>query len=97
MCLRRGINHRLSLLERKLSRIMSDQDTLNAFVARIGDAVTSIKAEIDGLKNQPGSAGLDFTALDTAVASVEGLEPAPAAPAVGATGATGSDVPPPAA
>lgn len=66
-------------INQELESIMADQDTLNAYVARLGVAVAAIRDEIDMLKNQPGSASLDFSGLESAVAGVEGLE-APAAP-----------------
>jgi hypothetical protein len=58
---------------------MSNQDTLNAYVAELGDSATKIAAEIQALKDQvanlPGEVPLDFTALDTAVKALDALEP----------------------
>jgi len=71
----------LAVIDRKLTIIMADQEILNAYVARLGAAVSAIKDEIDALKNQPGSAALDFTGLESAVAGVEGLEPPSDTPA----------------
>ena len=70
----------LDRIERKLEVIMADQDILNEYVARLVTAVGAIKAEIDALKAQPAAVAVDFSGLDAAVSSVEGLEPpAPAA------------------
>jgi predicted negative regulator of RcsB-dependent stress response len=60
---------------------MADQDKLNADVAELVAATTAISAEIDSLKT--ANPAVDFTGLDAAVASLQGLVPPPA-PAPGA-------------
>lgn len=65
-----------------LEVIVSNQEHLDADVAALGTATQAIADELAALKAQPGSETLDFSGLDAAVASVQGLapvsEPAPA-------------------
>ena len=83
----------LSKIDEALEFIVSDQDVLNGFVSRLVAAVSDIGSEIAALKAQPGSAGLDFSGLDSAVSAVEGLEaPAATTGATGASGASGDSV-----
>lgn len=76
----------LGLILSKLEDILANQDTINAFVARITAANELIASELVALKAQPGAEVLDFTGLESAVAGEEALEPAVTAPPV--------DVPP---
>lgn len=58
---------------------MSNQETLDAYVAELNTAVGVVAAEIQGLKDQianiPAAETVDFSGLDAAVHAVEGLEP----------------------
>lgn len=60
-----------------LGVIISDQEHLDADVAALVDATVKIGAEIAALKAQPAAEALDFSGLDSAVAAVSGLVPAP--------------------
>jgi len=57
----------------KKENTMSDQDSVNAFVARLSAATDAIRAEIAAL--QAANPALDLTGLEAAVGGVEGLEP----------------------
>lgn len=70
---------RLKAIERKLTKVTSNQDHLSADVAALGAAIAAVEAEIVALKNQPPEA-LDFTGLDAAVAQLQGDVPAPVEP-----------------
>lgn len=58
---------------------MSNQETLDAYVAELNAAVSVVASEIQGLKDQlanlPGETPVDFTGLDAAINAVEALEP----------------------
>lgn len=60
-----------------LEDLMADQDTLNAAVTSLDDALTAIETEVAALKAAV-PAPLDFTALDTAVARAQAVAPASA-------------------
>ncbi len=66
-------------VDEKMEKIMADQDTLNALVARVNAGVASVSAEVTALKAQIAAdvppAALDFSGLDAATAALEGLEP----------------------
>jgi hypothetical protein len=55
---------------------MSDQDTLNQFVADLGTATTALAAEIQALQAQPVGTPLDWTAANAALTALQALEPA---------------------
>jgi septal ring factor EnvC (AmiA/AmiB activator) len=88
----RDIVSALRALTKEIHRMSESQQHLDADVqavtdtmTAIGDGMTAIEAEIAALKNQPGTATLDFTALDAAkdnlnavLARIQG--DAPAAP-----------------
>ncbi|MDG3012386.1 hypothetical protein G4X40_19790 [Rhodococcus sp. D2-41] len=61
----------------QLGRLMSDQDTLNTYVAEIAAAAAAISTEIAAKQAQ--APGLDFTGLQSAVAKLTALEPPVAA------------------
>lgn len=63
-----------------LGVIISDQEHLDADVAALVEAAKAIGAEIEALKSQPAAAAIDFTGLDSVVASFQGLVDSPAAP-----------------
>lgn len=68
---------RLKGIERTLHTVTSNQESLDADVSALGDAISAVEAEVAALKNQPPEA-LDFTGLDAAVARLQGDAPAPA-------------------
>jgi hypothetical protein len=73
------------LLSEKVNKLMSDQDTLNTFVANLNTALSAIGSEIAALKAQiaanPPPVAIDFTGADAALAAAVALEPpAPAGP-----------------
>lgn len=73
--------HSLERIERKVDRIMTQQEDLDAFVARIDEAVAGIRQDIADLK--AANPAVDFTALEERVAGLEGLDsenPVPPAP-----------------
>jgi predicted nucleic acid-binding Zn-ribbon protein len=82
------MQHSLDEIERKLNRIMTQQENLDAFVARIDTAVSGIRQDIADLKN--ANPAVDFSALEERVAGLESLDaenpgepgtPAPGTPA----------------
>jgi hypothetical protein len=73
-------------LHRLESLIMANQDQINAFGDRLEAATTGIRSDIEDLKRQIADGTpaeqLDFTALESRVAGLEGLDaenPAPPA------------------
>lgn len=74
------ITRTLHDLNQKVDRIMTQQDDLNALVARIDTAVAGIRQDIADLK--AANPAVDFSALEDRVAGLEGLDaenPAPPA------------------
>ena len=69
----------LARIEGKIDNMTDDQTHLDADVQAITAGLSNIEAEIAALKNQPAAASLDFTALDAAVARLQGDE-TPATP-----------------
>lgn len=67
-----------------LEVIVSDQDVLNQYVADLGTAIAAVAAEIQALQAQPVATPLDWTAANSALTSLQGLEPPAPAPAPGA-------------
>lgn len=62
-----------------LEKVMSDQDTLNQFVADLGTAISAVAAEIQALQAQPAATPLDWSGANAALANLQSLEaPAPA-------------------
>ena len=64
-------------IEAKVDKLMSEQAELNTDVANLVAAVAAVSAEIDALK--AANPAIDFTGLETAIASVQALAPAPPA------------------
>lgn len=71
----------LELCLERLEKVMSDQDTLNQYVADLGTAIAAVAAEIQALQAQPVATPLDWTAANSALTSLQGLEPPAPAPA----------------
>lgn len=79
----RPVTRRLDAIDRHLGVIMSNQEQLDANVAKLNAAVSEIRVEIDNLKAQPGAEVLDFSGLDDVTAKLTAIgaeddEPAPA-------------------
>lgn len=77
----RAIIASLNNLNRKVDALMSQQDDLNALVARIDTAVAGVRQDIADLK--AANPSVDFTTLEERVAGLEGLDaenPAPEQP-----------------
>lgn len=66
------VSESLARLHRKVDKIMSQQDVLNAFVARIDTATTGIRQDIADLR--AAHPEVDFTALEERVQGLEGLD-----------------------
>jgi hypothetical protein len=84
------VMEKIDHLNRKVDLLMSDQDRLDADVAQENATLSEVEAndkslldEVDALKKQPQAAGLDFTALEAAIArsKADASASAPAAPA----------------
>lgn len=67
-----GVQCSLEEIDRKVSRIMTQQEDLDAFVERIDAAVAGIRQDIADLK--AANPAVDFTALEERVAGLEGLD-----------------------
>lgn len=59
-------------IERKVDFLMTKQEDLDAFVARIDVAVAGIRQDIADIKT--ANPAVDFTALEDRVAGLEGLD-----------------------
>lgn len=71
-------HHELDKLTRKVDRLMSQQDEINADVAELQQADVNIQAEIAAL--QAANPALDLTALKSAADALSAI--APSAPVV---------------
>jgi hypothetical protein len=64
-----------------LGELMSDQDTLNQFVADLSTAIQAVSQEIQALQQQPAAQPLDWSGANAALSSLQSLEaPAPEPP-----------------
>lgn len=68
----RELARTLHEINRKVDRIMTKQEELDAFVARIDTATAGIRQDIADLK--AANPGVDFSALEERVAGLEGLD-----------------------
>jgi peptidoglycan hydrolase CwlO-like protein len=68
-------------LTKEIHKMSESQQHLDADVQALTAGLDAVEAEIAALKNQPPAAALDFTALDAAVARLQGDAPAPTPPA----------------
>lgn len=75
----------LDQIDTKLEKIMSDQDTLDQFVAQLKDVFVALSHRIADL--EAAHPAVDFSGLKDAVAQGQALE-APAAPAAPAADAS---------
>jgi hypothetical protein len=75
------ILHHLHRIEAQMTEFANDQAHLDADVASLGQVTASIETEIANLKNQPAAAGLDFTGLDAALGTLQGVAPSAPSPA----------------
>ena len=74
------IYQQFSTLNERITTIMTSQEKLDADVAALNTALGAISDEIANLKAQPAAAAVDFTGLDAAVNTAQGMVPAPATP-----------------
>jgi peptidoglycan hydrolase CwlO-like protein len=65
-------------IDTKVNLMSEQQAELNTDVANLVAALTAIEAEIASLK--AANPAVDFTGLEAAIATAQGLAPAPAAP-----------------
>lgn len=79
----RELAKQLHEINRKVDKIMTNQETLDAMVARIDTVTAGIRQDIQDLKDAVAAGQpVDFSALEARVAGLEGLDaenPAPPA------------------
>jgi hypothetical protein len=73
------VAQKLAHLTKEIAAMSQDQSHLDADVQALTAGLDAVEAEIASLKNQPAAAAVDFTALDAAVARLQGDAPAPPA------------------
>lgn len=72
--------HHIDRVNERLGILMSNQETLDAYVSELNTAVSAVSTEIQSLKDQlanqvPTEVPVDFSGLDAAINSLEALEP----------------------
>lgn len=70
----------IDTINEKIGILMSNQETLDAYVSELNTAVGVVASEIQSLKDQlanqvPTEVPVDFSGLDAAINSLEALEP----------------------
>lgn len=74
--------HHLHRIERQMTEINENQAHLDADVASLGQATASIETEISNLKQAVANGQpVDFTGLDAALGTLQGIAPSAPAPA----------------